>query len=61
MWSDFTKKILPEPILTPEEIKMYKQYMKDIGYVPLHVETIMPNKKKKGKKRFNKTSCKNKA
>ena len=34
MWHDFTKKLIPQtPILTKEDMELYKRYLKDINYI----------------------------
>ena len=62
MWTDFTKNIIPkEPILTPEDMDMYKRYLKDINYKLYNQDTNVGKQKyNKTKKRFNRTSKKNK-
>jgi hypothetical protein len=52
---NFLKKIVPEkPILSKEDMKAYREYLKDIGYtIPLE------NNSFKTKKRFNTTPRKN--
>jgi hypothetical protein len=64
MWQDFTKNLIPQtPILSPEDMDLYKKYMKDIGYT-IHIGNITEGTRKgksKKKKRFNRTACKNKA
>ena len=63
MWNDFTKNIIPQtPILTKEDMELYKRYLKNINH-NIYIQDITEGNRKgkpKGKKRFNRTSCKNK-
>jgi hypothetical protein len=63
MWNDFTKNLIPQtPRLTKEDMELYKRYLKDINY-NIYIQDItegIRKSKPKGKKRFNRTSCKNK-
>ena len=59
MWNDFTKNIIPQtPILTKEDMELYKRYLKNINY-NIYIQDITEGNRKgkfKGKKRFNRTS-----
>jgi hypothetical protein len=62
MWIDFTKNIIPEtPVLTPEDMVIYKRYLTDIGYTIKYdnITNTIRKGKTKGKKRFNRTPRKN--
>lgn len=63
MWHDFTKNLIPQEVtLSKEDMDMYKKYLKDINFI-IYTGDIAEGKRKgkfKGKKRFNRTSCKNK-
>jgi hypothetical protein len=64
MWQDFTKNMIPQtPTLTKEDMELYKRYLKDINYIIYNgnITDGIRKSKPKGKKRFNRTSCKNKA
>jgi hypothetical protein len=63
MWQDFIKKLIPQtPTLSKGDMELYKKYLKNINYT-IHIVNVSDGIKKskpKGKKRFNRTSCKNK-
>jgi hypothetical protein len=63
MWVDFTKNIIPkEPILTKDDMELYKRYMKEINYTIYNDDTsVRKGKSKNTKKRFNRTPRKNRA
>jgi hypothetical protein len=65
MWIDFTKKIIPQtPILSSEDMIMYKAYLKEIGYTPItdnNVTGFTKKGKSNNKKSFNRTPKKIKA
>jgi hypothetical protein len=63
MWTDFTKNLIPkEPILTKDDMELYKRYLKEINYTIYNTDTpVRKGKSENTKKRFNRTPRKNKA